>query len=435
MKERLATPASIAWLIAYGRELLSQLEGDGQTGRTQGLQAWQGELLRQQSALRWRSRSRFPRPDQWLWTDVSLAQASDHWSAAFKAALFPGGEPVIDACCGAGSDLVALAARGEVLGIDADPALAALAADNARAHGHQVEVRAMRLPAAWPEHLRWLSIDPDRRASGQRTTDAHTFSPPLEQVLDMSQRCAGAVIKLAPSTRTDEQLAAQIDASCQRVWLGNQGECRQLLLLSGELRQHALGLSQLDTDQLRNDSPHSNSLRSAVLCEPPGGRTEALAPHGELPLVQVYRAAVMPAGQLRPAQLGSFVFDLHPTLHAADLHAAWASQHGLRPVGESHGYYTGDSRLSSPWAQGFEVLDVLAWDDRKIRKWLRSFGAGPVEVKARGLYPLKLQLDANACQRRYSVADGIPLTLLVTRIGERLRGIAARRLVDSAAGA
>ena len=150
MKETLTPTTAIAWLIEQGREKLSQPNCDVQGWRSQGLEAWQVELLRQQHALRRRSRSRFPWPERWLWTDVSLSQASDHWSASYKAVLFPVDEPVVDACCGAGSDLVALAARGQVLGVDADADLAALAQDNALAHGYQVEVRARRLPAALP---------------------------------------------------------------------------------------------------------------------------------------------------------------------------------------------------------------------------------------------------------------------------------------------
>lgn len=411
-------PAGIAWLIAQGRAKLSQPDSDVQVWRAQGLEAWQVELLRQQQALRRRSRHRFPCPERWLWTDVSLSQASDHWSATFKAGLFPKGEPVVDACCGAGSDLVALAARGEVLGVDADAGLAALAQDNAVAHGYQAGVRVGYLPAALPPGTRWLSIDPDRRPAGQRTMDVRAFSPSLEQVLDMAHQCAGAVIKLAPSTRNDDDLETRIDTSCQRVWLGNQGECRQLLLLTGELRQRPRF----------GDHFASGSLRSAVLCEPAPQCESDSATAVSQPTIEIYRAATTPPQQVTPAVLGSFVFDLHPTLHAADLQIGWGSEQGLSPIGSSHGYFTGDSPVDSAWLQAFEVLDVLPWDDRKIRKWLRSVGAGQVEVKSRGLYPLRMQFDANAYQRRYSVASGMPVTLLVTRIGERLRGIAARRL-------
>ncbi len=417
MNESPAT--AIAWLIAQGREILSQPNSGVQGWRAQGLNSWQVELLRKQQALRRRSRHRFPCPERWLWTDTSLSQASDHWSATYKAGLFPVGERVVDACCGAGSDLVALAARGEVLGVDADTDLVELARDNARAHGYQVEVCAERLPAALPPSTRWLSIDPDRRPAGQRTIDARDFSPSLDQVFDMVKKCAGAVIKLAPSTHFAEELKTRTDNFCERVWVGNQGECRQLLLLTGELRQGGLSCNQLSRDR----------LRSAVLCEPPP-QGEGDSASNSQPVVDIYRAPTTHVGHATPAVLGSFVFDLHPTLHAAELQIGWGLEHGLAPIGSPHGYYTGDSWLRSPWLQTFEVLEVLAWDDRKIRKWLRSAGAGQVEVKARGLYPLRMQLDANACQRRYATAVGKPVTLLVTRIGERLCGIAARRMHD-----
>lgn len=414
--------SGIEWLIEQGREKLSQPNSDVQHWRAQRLEAWQVELLRQQQTLRRRSRSRFPQPERWLWTDVSLSQASDHWSATYKAGLFPAGELVVDACCGAGSDLVAIAARGDVLGVDAEAGLAALAQDNARAHGYQAEVRAEYLPAALPSAARWLSIDPDRRPAGQRTIDASAFSPSLDQVLDMAHKCAGAVIKLAPSTRVDADLETRIDENCERVWLGNQGECRQLLLLTGELRQRPLLIDRIGSD----------SLRSAVLCEPPHQCNADSATAVYQPTIEIYRPAAAPLRQVAPAMLGSFAFDLHPTLHAADLQIGWGIEHGLAPIGSSHGYFTGDSPVSSSWLQTFEVLDVLPWDDRKIRKWLRSVGAGLVEVKSRGLYPLRMQFDANAYQRRYSVAGGMPVTLLVTRIGERLRGIAARRISTQA---
>lgn len=432
MSHSLDPPAAIDWLIAHGRTLL-QSTGEVQQARwKRDLAAWQCELLRRQIGYRWRSRHRFPQPDLWLWTDTSLAQASDHWSAQFKAGLFPAGEFVVDACCGAGADLVALAGRGDVLGIDADPALAALAQDNARTHGLDVAVHVARLsdqlPSPWASNTSWLSIDPDRRPDGQRTTDAQAFSPALDQVLHMSRQCRGSVIKLAPSTRTDEQLTAALDATCSRMWLGSQGECRQLLLLSGELRYldprqlalHSDGQRpQISTDHVGQVTP----LRSAVLCEPGD------AAQGFAGINHVYQAEVSKCADLLPSQMdiGRYVYDLHPTLHAADLQRVWSSEHGLRPISEAHGYYSSDALVQSPWAQAFEQIAVLAWDDRKIRQWLRGFGAGQVEVKVRGVHPIKLHIDANACQKRYSRADGEPIALLVTRIGDRLRGIAARR--------
>lgn len=429
MSEFFDPPPAIAWLIAYGRSLLKEASDGKPADWERHLAPWQNELLRRQVGYRWRSRNRFPEPERWLWTDVSLAQASDHWSAKYKADLFPVGASVVDACCGAGADLVALAGRGPVLGIDADPALAALAQDNAREHGFDVHVHALRLPCKlpdnWSAQASWLSIDPDRRPNGQRTTDAQAFSPTLDQVLQMAQQYTGGIIKLAPSTRTDERLTAHIDATCGRMWLGSQGECRQMLLLTGELRLFNPPHNASHQSVVDHGCVDAGHLRTAVLCEPSVVGERASGTN------HIYQANMPQKAdvELPSADIGRFVFELHPTLHAAELHRPWSAAHGLSPISESHGYHTSDTLVCSAWAQAFERIAELAWDDRKIRKWLRGFGAGQVEVKVRGVHPLKLHVDANACQRRYSRVGGEPVTLLVTRIGDRLRCIAARRLL------
>ncbi|MCA9133295.1 MAG: methyltransferase domain-containing protein, partial [Planctomycetales bacterium] len=390
------------WLLRFGRELLLRPEAE----LPHDLQPWQRTCLQQQRELRWRSRHRFDCPEQWLWTPKSLAQASDTWCAAYKASLFPIATRVVDACCGAGSDLLALARRGETSGIDLDPRMAALAQDNARAQGYAVPVQRLRLPEQWsPQPDCWLHIDPDRRPQGTRTRDADSFSPSLEQILEMARSTVGAMIKLAPSTRMADDLAQRITGETQRVWLGNQGECRQQLLLTGQLMSLLAG------------------QRQAVLCEPPARDTQSTPAVPTVSPGTVLRYAAQPIAEFswvtKPRR---YIYDLHNVLHASELHQSWAAEQGMQPLGGEHGYFTSDAQCLSPWAQRFEVLETLAWDDRRVRKWLRSHGAGPVEVKCR-----LLKLDANAFQRRYSTAEGSPLTLLVTRLGERVRAIVARR--------
>jgi hypothetical protein len=181
------------------------------------------------------------------------------------------------------------------------------------------------------------------------------------------------------------------------------GECRQQLLLTGELRR----------------SPEHH--RRALLCEP-GIRAE---PGGEYTLEEYSPADKSVGTQLSLATTQNpchFVYDLHNVLLAADLAPNWAYEHDLHLLGSEHGYYTGNQLLLSPWAQAFRVLDVVSFDDRKLRKWFHKFGAGEVEVKCR-LH----KLDANAVQRRYSRPGGKAVTLLVTRLEGRVRGILACR--------
>ncbi len=414
------------WLIDNGRRLLAEVgwcspkEFNLGVLAAERLTAWQQSLLQQQVELRWRSRTRFPRPDNWLWTERSLAQASDYWTARYKASLFPINHTVVDACCGAGADLVALAGRGEVIGIDSDRRMAELSQDNARAHGYRVVVATEEIDGVWPVRGQWLSIDPDRRPSGRRTTEADEFSPTLETVLMIVRSTRGAIIKLAPSTRIDNEQLKRMEDIGQRVWLGNQGECRQQLLLTGQLAEA--------------------SMRKAVLCEPeaPGdfhgkngatkGNTTAERPaHERFGLVYLGDPATSIDFCDSP---GRFVFDLHNVLHASDLQTSWAELNNLRCLGSAHGYFTADSPLASPWARAFEVLEVLPWDDRQLRKWLRKRGAGKVEVKTRGMLDRTIHIDANACQKRYSAVEGEPMTLLVTRLANRVRCIVARRLVS-----
>ncbi len=115
------------WLLREGvHHLTSNSSSSGASGR--GLLPWQASLLRMQRELQQRSSNRFPDPHQWLWTQRSLAQSSDWWSAIYKASLFPPDVTVVDGCCGAGVDLVALSARGPAIGIDRDEVLVTLAA-------------------------------------------------------------------------------------------------------------------------------------------------------------------------------------------------------------------------------------------------------------------------------------------------------------------
>jgi len=425
------------WLIEQGRALLDSqglrpaAQWDMNQLPTRRLETWQTNLLRQQLELRWRSRHRFPLPEQWLWTERSLAQASDYWSAYYKATLFPALVKVVDACCGAGADLVALARRGEVWGIDADPDMAALAQDNARVQGYPVPVSSERLVSGWRVEADWLSIDPDRRTLGRRTLEADEFSPSLEDILEMAEQVSGAIIKLAPATRYQADTLSKIESMAQRVWLGNLGECRQQLLLTGDLRRGTQPVAVLCEPSTKvREAPAGGAAQEP---KPGLSREPKVAPPGVLEYSAASSQAALSAFDSPSSRrMERYVFDLHPVLHASGLQAAWAGEHGLVDLGDPHGFFTGNALPDLRWAQAFEVLAVLPWDDRQLRKWLRHHQCGTVEVKTRGLPSNSRQptkpIDANACQRRYSSAEGEPVSLLVTRWEGRVRGIATRRV-------
>ncbi|MDX1925484.1 MAG: hypothetical protein SFV81_03135 [Pirellulaceae bacterium] len=399
------------WLIRAGRSLLENMHE--QAG--QRLSTSQSNLLREQADLRRRASIRFPDPQKWLWTTRSLAQASDWWCASFKASLYPAEVHVTDGCCGAGVDLVALAKRGPATGIDRDPALVALANANLAAHDLPLSAIAGDLPQdlsnCFNRDAGWLHLDPDRRATNsmdRRLRKSEDFSPSLSESLDMMRNASGAILKLAPATVIEPQIetSLQNELGLTRCWLGNLGECRQQLLVTGEL--------------VRGDSaiggPSVNSqvnFRAAVLCEP---QANANSNNAEVICGPFQETC---AGVYEP---GRYIYDCHPVLHAAQLQMTWADANGAQPLGTSQGYFTSDLAVESAWAQRFEVVEVLPWDQRRVRRWLRENQIGEVEVKKR-----LLQLDANEHQRALRGAGEAKITLLITRLGERVRAIVARR--------
>ena len=395
------------WLISQARANRDQSDSHAPGVR---LEAWQANLLSEQIELRRRASIRFPDSQNWLWTPRSLAQSSDWWCANFKASLFPRDKLTLDGCCGAGVDLVALSMRGAAIGIDRDPTLVALANSNLAAHGLAESAEQGELPRDFTNRAEgacWLHLDPDRRTADsltRRLRKAEDFSPSLSESVEMARQASGAVVKLAPASALDPQLESAIQNDCAlvRCWLGNLGECRQQLLVTGELV----------TGEIANrvfGRPAQLNSRIAVLCEP-----------NSSPVVISGLPQASCAGELKP---GRFIYDCHAVLHAAQLQDVWAKSIGARPLGSSQGYFTADAAHRSPWAQCFEIVDVLPWDQRRVKRWLREQRIGEVEVKKR-----LLQLDANDQQRLLRGAGEVKITLLITRLGDRVRAIAARRI-------
>lgn len=401
------------WLLQHGRRYLEIAQGrvfpqaaSDPPSSLPGLTPNQRVLLDQQLEWRKRSRTRFPDPGLWLWTDRSLSQASDWWTALFKARLFPENELVIDGCCGAGADAVAFAGRGPVLAIDSDPWLAALTENNATAHGRIVTAFAEPFSVESLRGAKFLHVDPDRRPVERKVLDADQFSPPLSALLELVKSVRGAVLKIAPATQMDSELWNVIEQKCFRVWVGNRGECRQQLLVSGEevVARLAKVLDGLETSGPKSVAVNLSDSGLNVDWFSGCSRTNAERVSQEPRLLR-------------------YIYDLHATLFASKLHPQWAEQNELQAIGDEHGFYTSDRLVQTPWASAFEVLEIFAWDDRRVRKWLREHHAGPVEVKNR-----LVRMNASAYQRRYSDAErGEPVTLLVTRLGSTIKCIATRR--------
>ncbi len=98
---------------------------------------------------------------------------------------------------------------------------------------------------------------------------------------------------------------------------------------------------------------------------------------------------------------------------------------GLHLISPEIAYLSSADRVESPWLRGFEVLDVLPFDRKQLKAYLRQRGIGILEIKKRGSDVLPERLRKELSLKGESAA-----TLIVTRVGDAHRAIIARPLAQ-----
>lgn len=304
-----------------------------------------------------------------------------------------------DACCGVGSDLLALAERFDrVLATDKDPETLRCAAANlacAReaaggARGRRGDVVVLGdaiappfLAAAAP--LLLGLFDPDRRPAGPREGRSDRWSPPLEAVFQAAASLAGACVKLPPSI--DEATLSQPAGGLPLAfsWTSLDGEMRELSAWSGALA---------------SDAPprEAVSLRSTGEASSYAGDR-----HG------------LPASE-REARAEQWLVELDPALWRADLVGSFAAEFGLAPLEAPGpgGFLIAGEPVDHPMARSWRIVEVVPGDRRRVRALLRTHSVGPLTVKTRH-HPE----SAEALARRFRTEGTQPGLLAVTRVAGR----------------
>jgi len=333
-----------------------------------------------QARLRARARERFgPDADRMLWTPPGLEQATRASVAAHRARRFQahGGELVADLCCGVGADLVALARAGlRVLGVERDPVTAALAQANAEALGvaDRVRVRVDDVTTTSLEGVAAAFLDPARRtATGRRTFDPRSYSPPFSFVAELVARVPATAVKVAPGI-PHGLMAVEAEAE----WVSDRGEVKEAVLWHGALAGQGVH-------------------RRATLL--PGGDT----------LVDDPTLGPPPVG---PA--GRYLHEPDGAVVRAGLVAEVAAALEGRLLDPRIAYVTTDVDRRSPFTTRYVVDDVLAFSLGRLRAALRERDPADVVVKKRGS-----AVDVEQLRRRLPTGGaGPPVTVVLTRVGQ-----------------
>lgn len=376
--DRLLTELGSAQRDAHEGDVLRQA-----SSLRKHVSADRAHLLLEQLELRRRGRIKFALADSMFFTPLGLEQATDEWVAGYKAQRYAPGEEVADLCCGIGGDLLTLARRGPVCGVDLGRVAALMARANAPSALVAVaDVAMLRQPLpSW-------HIDPDRRSGGRRTTRAELYSPGPRTIETLLATSPTGAIKLAPAATFPMHWLET--AECE--WISRAGVCRQLVAWFGRLA----------------DNP---GRRRATLVigreQPPKYHTFIGAASEEL--------AVAP-------RLGRYLAEPDAAVLAAGLVGSLAAATGLAAIAPGAVYLTGDTITSDPALTWFEITDETAFNIRGLKVLLRDRRIGDLEIKKRGV-----DVDPARLRQQLRTPGEERATLFLVRRGKTVTALLTRR--------
>ncbi|GAB3029876.1 S-adenosylmethionine-dependent methyltransferase [Mycobacterium bourgelatii] len=302
----------------------------------------------------------------WLFTEEALQQATTR-EVADRRARRLSGRVVHDATCSIGTEMAALretAAR--VVGSDIDPVRLAMARHNLGA-----TAELCRADALHPVTRDAVAVvDPARRSGGRRRFSPDDYEPPLGPLLDTYRSC-DVVVKCAPG----------IDFEQVRQ-LGFDGEI-EVTSYRGSVREACLWSAGLAAPGVRR--------RASVL---DSGEEVTDSDADDCPV--------------RP--VGRWIIDPDGAVVRAGLVRQYATRHGLWQLDPDIAYLSGDRLPAS--VRGFEVLDRLPFDERRLRQALAAMDCGALEILVRGV-----RVDPDALRRRLRLRGSRPLSVVITRFG------------------
>ncbi len=398
--------------------------------------------------LRARAKAKFVRADAMFFTGEGLEQSTGEAVARYRAAQFPPGAAVLDACCGIGGDALALAAQGPVLAVDRSPVVAACARANAETFAGAIfpaartrlqdgiaraETISRETPAVPARHsiytlcadvttldlarLRAAGIeaaffDPSRRAGNEaggrrRVRASSDYAPPLDWLETLRAAFDFVAVKVSPAI--DDDALRPYGASVE--FISERGECKVAVLWFGRDIGRGTGAEAGTTGAIK-------TARAPSL-----GRAGA---NGEN-----YCGTVLRPGQ-PPETLTAFAADAPPIVgprawllepdpaviraHLVPQVAALADAGQFDP---QIAYLTTDTKLTTPFATAYRVLDWLPFHLKNVQARLRALNRSVAAIKRRGvpLDPMELRTRLTGADR--SAGDTRPAVVVLTRFADK----------------
>ena len=334
-----------------------------------------------------------------LCAKLALEQSTAQDIGRWKANLWPCGNDatakVHDLCCGMGGDSFYLPASLQLTGVDLDENRLAMYRHNLQAFGKAAEticadVRSIEC-ASNGMRADYFTIDPARRAiEGENQRDLRNLTPTLEEVVEISRHYKGGMAKLPPSYPP-----AEIPDGTEILYLGGHSDCRECLVLFGELAKHPDTVRAVIIDKNGETVAEWTRRRDRSLETLDDDLQEKLDRNDSLEgKDRTYRTATS-RSDLPLGGIGKYIAEPAPVLIRSRLFsdAALAHDPDAHLISEGIAYVSSDKMLPAPAFTSYEILAHAEIATGAVRSMLKEHDIGKITLKLRGV---KLDPDAEA---------------------------------------
>jgi len=378
---------------------------------------------------------------------LALEQSTAQDIGRWKANLWPHGNDatsdatenatgadaeVHDLCCGMGGDSFYLPAGLKVTGVDLDENRLAMYSHNMQAFGKPASVKCAdvrevarengaKMPAsAGMTKTDYFTIDPARRAiEGENQRDLKNLTPTLEEVVEISRHYRGGMAKLPPGYPP-----AEIPDGTEILYLGGHSDCRECLVLFGELAKHPDTVRAVIVGKAGETLAEWTRRRDRSLETLDDDLQEKLDRNDSLEgKDRTYRTATS-RSDLPLGEIGKYIAEPAPVLIRSHLFNAAALAHdpNAHLISEGIAYVSSDKPLPVPGFSCYEVLAHTEIATGAVRSMLKEHDIGKITLKLRGV---KLDPDAeikrlkpkgkNSAILFYTRAKGEKVAILTTK--------------------
>ena len=294
--------------------------------------------------LQKRNLSKIPISDELLFTDQGAQQASSWELAKYHATKFKAFNKIADLCCGIGVDLINIAkGKEQVYAIDLDTNTLKLAEYNCGNKNLKNINFILGKAEEFDQQVDAIFIDPDRRPNSSRRIAPEEYSPPFSKIMELRNICPNIAVKLSPAIDY-KRLHLPIDSTLE--FISENGSLKEILLCMGKLAT-------------------KNCDRKAVL----------------LPSDLIMKNSSI---KIEVTEIKKYLFEPDPAIIRAGLVQELGSKIGYHLIDSKLALLTGSHILQSDFGKIYKVEQIMKYNLKEVRKYVRENEIGELIIKTRG---------------------------------------------------